>query len=1151
MTACPSRDDLMLFLSQQLAPAVEEGVLAHLDGCEACAQLLDELTSTSGARVSAAPVAAISPSLDSNFLQRLLDGPEPAAIAPTVGIRPGLLPPGNRSAPRQWGAYEIVGLLGRGGMSIVYKARQPSLKRWVALKVITAADDPAGRTRFRREAEAVASLQHAHIVQVHEVGEQDELPYMALEYVDGGTLAEFLAGNPQEASASAALVGTLARAMHHAHERGILHRDLKPANVLLSFSGRSESGADTAPLSDRPLNELVPRITDFGLAKLIADSAGPTRSGEAVGTPSYMAPEQARGEVRLGPATDVYALGTILYEMLTGRPPFKAALPLATLDLVVHQDPPAPSSLVPRIPRDLQTICLKCLHKEPARRYLTARDLADDLQRYLHHEPIRARPVSRIERARKWARRHPAVAALGTAVVAVTLLGMAGIAWQWLSAVAARDDARLQAYRANRSAEAAVIARDDARWQAYRANLSAAASDLDLFNVLACRRHLEAIPAEFRQSWEWKHFHSRLQGPLHEFRGHTGTVRGVRFSPDGARLLSFSIDGTVRLWDRATWELLATLHEHHGADVSFGAFTPDGRRIVSATADGGRVWDAQSGEPVLSLGDPPGLCWTRLSADGTRLVAATQAGVRVWDVASGRELATLPGGTQDMRLACSPDGSWIAGALHDTVRIWDTRTWAAVATLREPGTDTYWLAFSPDGARLALGGDYPEAGVHVFDLKTRALLFSGRRHTNRVLHLTFNADGTRLASASMDGSVCLWDVSHGQLLHQLPGHRGAAECVDFSPDSKRLLAAANDGALRLWDTDSGELVAALVGHTEAVWDARYSQDGKWIASASVDQSVLLWDALRLERTGGLRGHTSFVYDVAVRDDGKRIASAAWDGAVRLWDGTTGAPAGVLRAGDHYLQAVAFSPDGRRVAAGSMDRWLWVWDADSAALLLKRRLEGCTVDSLAFSPDGSRLAVAAGSKPDTLPADPAVRLLDPSTGAEIAILHGHNKDPLAVRYAPDGRRIASAGRDGMVCLWDAQTQTLLATLEGHIGEVRAVAWSADGTRLASGGEDRTVRLWDVTTGKQLRMLPHASTIYGVAFSPDGTRLATGCADNTIRLWDTAALVEVAELRGHKAYVHALVFSPDGTRIISGSGDHTVRIWDTQTRQQGGD
>jgi serine/threonine protein kinase/Tfp pilus assembly protein PilF len=329
--------------------------------------------------------------------------------------------------------YEILGVLGRGGMGIVYRARDLRLDRQVALKMMLASAEATERSRFRNEAQAVARLQHPHIVQIYEVGEQDGLPYICLEYVDGGSLRDKLAGTPLPPEPAAQLSELLARAVHFAHERGIIHRDLKPANILLVSGGlvSGDSYSESTPLHHSPL---TPKIADFGLAKrLDGDSARTqTRSGALVGTPSYMAPEQATGRNRaIGPATDVYALGAVLYEMLTGRPPFQGATVFETLEQVCSQEPVAPTHLQPRLPRDLETICVKCLQKEPRKRYASAEALAEDLRCFLTGEPIRARPTPLWERGLKWMKRRPMAATLAAAVI-VAAAGLIGGALLYL-----------------------------------------------------------------------------------------------------------------------------------------------------------------------------------------------------------------------------------------------------------------------------------------------------------------------------------------------------------------------------------------------------------------------------------------------------------------------------------------------------------------------------------------------------------------------------------------------------------------------------------------------------------------------------------------------------------------------------------------------
>jgi serine/threonine protein kinase/tetratricopeptide (TPR) repeat protein len=380
-----------------------------------------------------------------------------------------LIGPAPRAAVR-WhspAGYEILREVGRGGMGVVYEARQKSLGRVVALKMVLAGNyvGPAERARFRQEAEAAARLQHPNIVQIHEVGECDGLPFLSLEFVEGGSLSRLLNGTPQPPLPAAGLVATLAEAMHHAHQQGIIHRDLKPANILLAGGGRQPPGGQPLPGgSHPPLANLIPKIADFGLAKLLRDEAGesvsgsPTQTGDILGTPSYMAPEQATGQAwKIGPATDVYALGAILYELLTGRPPFRGTNRIETLLQVQTQEPVSPRRLQPGVPRDLETICLKCLHKEPQRRYAGAAGLADDLQRFLAGRPIQARPVGVLGRVSKWARRRPAVAGLlgvsGALLLALVVVVLVSNVWLTRERDTAREQRR-QAEHNFRQAEA-------------------------------------------------------------------------------------------------------------------------------------------------------------------------------------------------------------------------------------------------------------------------------------------------------------------------------------------------------------------------------------------------------------------------------------------------------------------------------------------------------------------------------------------------------------------------------------------------------------------------------------------------------------------------------------------------------------------------
>jgi tetratricopeptide (TPR) repeat protein len=457
MSPCPPAEELQLLLDDQLSAAVERTLTAHVDTCIACQERLEQLTSAAHLS-NVAERDGLDAAVPTIHQQRWLEIPTQAPPKPDRKNAP----PAAESCPQVKG-YEILAELGRGGMGVVYKARQRGLNRLVALKMIlegshAGADQLA---RFRREAEAVARLQHPHIVQIHEIGEQDGRPFFSMELVSGGSLADHLDGTPLDSRVAAEIVETLSRAVHAAHLCGIIHRDLKPANVLLQSTLTAEDRrgkpARALPLRSSAsfaVQDFTPKISDFGLAKDVASAARDgvlrTGSGAIMGSPSYMAPEQAEVQrAAVGPAADVYGLGAILYELLTGRPPFKAASPLETVLQVLHEEPVPPRRFQPRLPRDLETICMTCLHKEPRKRYATAQALAEDLRCFLAGEPIRARPIGMLERGVKWARRRPAVAALiAVSVLALVVVG-AGTVWHQINMSAALQQANAERQRAD------------------------------------------------------------------------------------------------------------------------------------------------------------------------------------------------------------------------------------------------------------------------------------------------------------------------------------------------------------------------------------------------------------------------------------------------------------------------------------------------------------------------------------------------------------------------------------------------------------------------------------------------------------------------------------------------------------------------------
>jgi WD40 repeat protein/tetratricopeptide (TPR) repeat protein len=1078
--------------------------------------------------------------------------------------------------------YEVLGELGRGGMGIVYMARQVKPNRIVALKKIkTGADAAAAElTRFRTEAEAVARLQHPNIVQIFEVGEHNGLPFFSLEFCGGGSLKAKLAGTPLPAAEAARLVATLARAVQAAHGQKVIHRDLNPANVLLAEDG-------------------TPKITDFGLAKKL-DDVGGTVTGAIMGTPSYMAPEQARGQTQeVGPAADVYALGAILYECLTGHPPFKAATAHETLVQVVADDPVPPRQLQPKTPRDLETICLKCLQKEPGRRYASALDLAEDLQRFAAGEPIRARPVGRGERVLKWARRRPAAAGLAVATMLLVLALVGGVVGLFYhgaveealveartqrgQAESARDEARTEKEKAEKARSEEGKQRRTAEEQREKARK--AEEEADRQRLRAEKQHYyarvqqallawkyESVPEAQNlldqcrwdlRGWEYDYVQRLCIGSKLTLKGHASGVTSVAFSPDGARLAS-SGDRTVKVWDAQSGQEVLAL-KGHTSHVNSVAFSPDGKRLASGSEDKTvKVWDAQSGQEVLTLkGHTDGVRSVAFSPDGKRLASASNfpdRTVKVWDAQTGQEVLALKGHRYWVTsVAFSPDGKRLAsGSWDSTVKVWDAQTGKEVLALKGHTDGMHSVAFSPDGKRLASGSE--DKTVKVWDAQTGREVLALKGHTDGVRSVAFSPDGTRLASgggrADQPGEVKVWDAQTGREVLALKGHTGEVNSVAFSPDGKRLASGSGNvfkGEAKVWDAQTGPEALTLQGHTGTVRSVAFSPDGKRLASGSFDKTVKVWDAQTGQEVLALQGHTGEVSSVAFSPDGKRLASGSDDKTVKVWDAQTGQQVLALKGHTDTVNSVAFSPDGTCLASGAGDPTnhkpgeVKVWDAQTGQEVLALKGHTQVVTSVCFSPDGKR--IASGSY------DQTVKVWDAQTGQEILTLKGHTYYVTGVAFSPDGTRLASAGSflDRTVKVWDAQTGQQLLELKGHTQEVSSVAFSPDGKRIASasGWPENQVKVWDAQTGQEVLALKgHTQEVNSVAFSPEGKRLASasGWPENQVKVWDAQPGQEVLALKGHTRVVTSVCFSPDGKRIASAGLDQTVRVWDAQTGQE---
>jgi WD40 repeat protein/serine/threonine protein kinase len=922
----------------------------------------------------------------------------------------------------------------------------------------------------------------------------------------GPTEASTLSESGHQYWQSVARVGLqVADALAHASSQGVLHRDIKPSNLLLDDTGNVW-------------------VTDFGLAKAASDSDNLTHTGDLVGTLRYMAPERFDGQGDL--RSDVYSLGLTLYELLALRPAFDEADRNKLVKQVMHDEPARPRKRNPAVPRDLETVVLKAIARDPAHRYQTPAEMADDLKRFVEDRPVKARRIRGAERLWRWCRRNPVVTAMAAAVVLALALGTTVSTLKYLDAEQQKRIAQQQQARAEAGEK-------EAQEQRNRADNEAEVARQNLYYA---QMHLA------QQAWRdprgLPHMHDLLENWLPP-----GT------SPDRRGWEWFYLNSLP-------YQNLRTLTESVAENENVNkpctvAWHVASKRLAEGTAGGLiRIWDADREQTTLILRGPApvvsvwGARWLGWSPEGGKLVAGCDDGtVHVWEAGSGRELHILRGHKSPVQSAAfSSDGTRVAVWGQDgTIKIWDANTGRLTAEVAHPGNVGVG-AWSPDDTLLATG--HGDGTVTVSGTQAGDKAVTLRGHVNRVHDLAWSADSTRLASTSGDFTARVWEVASGKLVLGPLRHSHEVTSVAWEPDGQRLATGSIDQTIKVWDATTGREALTLRGHVQAVVSLSWGPAGR-LASGCNDGSVKIWNSSRDQESSVLPGHVVRATSVSWSPDGKRLASGGDDGRVRVWDPTTREDVLTLKGHDEgqiipqfgLIRSLAWSPDGTQLASAGLDGTAKVWEVAGSREVLALPADRGSVWSVAWSPDGTRLAAASE--------DGTIRVVEGfKQTPKVRLFNAHKGRVRGLAWSPQGERLASVGADGFVKLWDPLRGVEVARMQGHqYGWVMAVAWSPDGKRLASAGADHLVIAWDAQTGRQLStMRGHNDFVDAVVWSPDGTRLASAGLDNSVRVWDPWTGEEAFVLRGNSGMFHDVSWSPDGAQLAAASSDGQVWVWD---------
>jgi WD40 repeat protein/tetratricopeptide (TPR) repeat protein len=990
--------------------------------------------------------------------------------------------------------FELLAELQRDRLRAVYRARQVLYKREVTLTVVEqSAAGPGERAAFCREARAAVRLAHPGIVPILEASEADGQAYLATEPVPGESLQERLHRGPLAPAEAARLVEGLARAVAGAHAHGVCHLGLSPSGVVVGAGG-------------------APRVLDFGLGAFLHGRGGRPFPGN----PAYAAPEQLAGR-DAGPASDVYALGAILYALLTDRPPVQAATPEETARLAASAEPVAPSRLQPGVPLDLEVICLRCLSKTPQRRFAGADAVADALHRFREGQPVLSPSRALATRLAGWSKRNRLAVALVGACLLLLGLAVAGAVVEYRAAARAGEEADRQRHLAETQAREALAQRD------------------------------RAARAEARAGEGMK----KAGRGLH--KANLERDEALRQVAAAAKAQKQAQDERFQEGERRTAAEAKAREADDDRQQAVAARAVAARQLVRAHVAAG-TRDLDGGEPLAAL------LWF---AEALRLASQERLPEDVHRLRLAAVLADGPRPTQlwahdkgDLnRVGLSPDGGrlFLAGADGELV-LRDTTTGRRVGRGMRHGAPLTVATFSPDGKQLATAA--ATGAVRLWDVATEKEVFPALALDGPPVALAFSGDGRRLltvSQAAMDptqASAQVWNAASGEAIGMPLAAQVAPRPAALNRDGSRVLTCCTDRCARLWDPLTGNQVGADLSHGRAVVQALFSPDGRAVLTAGADATARLWDAVTGKPLTRPLRHGAAVERVGFRADGKVVLTAGADRAVRLWD-AKGEPVGDPLRHESGLVEAAFSPDGRHLLTACEDGSVRVRDLPGGEALVPVLKHARPVRQAAFHPGGASVLTFDGG---------VARLWDLTAGEPLAPLPPDG--PAAAAFSPDGKRLARV-TGAAVQVHDAASGKPVGAALKHKQGVNLVAFSADGRRLltvshpaeAEGGKEVPtwyVRVWEAETGKPVaEPFEHLREVTAAAFSPDGSRVLTVCKDKRVRVWDAAKGGQVGKGREHDGDVSRAAFTPDGTHVLTCDAEGMTRVWETETGKRVGE